>query len=105
MSWRTIKVRENTYKRLRGLGMGIDRAIRVLLASRARAIEEKLTEMREVGGDLVSAIMSAGLFRIRFKDFGIKRVLEDGNDLTLEGFITLTVPDPDLREKIKEAVR
>ena len=98
--WRSIKVKEDTYQRLRSMGLGIDKAIRTLLKEREEEIVGKITSIERKAREIADEMIRRGVFDIRFKGASIISVSEENDDLVIKLFLRINVPDPGLREFI-----
>jgi len=107
--FRSIKVKEGTYKKIKqtaaDLGVGISKAIDSLAKVKSEAVSEKIREIGEVGGEIADVLLDAGVFDIKFKGAGVTEAKEEENNILIYGFIKIEIPDRDIRTAVLEAVQ
>ena len=106
MNWKSIKVKEDVYRMLKNIGGGsIKKAIELLLKTQQKRIEEKFAEISEVGRELAELLFRYGIFSIKIVGGNIENISQSGNYLKIKGYITLYVPDSELRTKIFDLIK
>jgi len=103
--YRTIKVKEGTYQKLKSFKNGISRAVDVLLKVQQQKIEEKLEDLRGMSESIAEVLFRYGVFDIQFKGATIEKVIEDGDMITIEGRVNILIPHEEVRAKILEILR
>jgi len=105
MRWRSIKVKEETYEGLKKLGMGIGKAVDLLLKVQREKVERTLSDIESLGRELADKLLDAGVFDIRFKGAKVEEVIEEGDCITMRGSVTIQIPSEELRQRIVEVIR
>jgi len=103
--WKTIKVPEELYEKLKAMNVGISKAIEVLLESQREKLEQKIEDVEKVGREVAEILFRSGFFNIRVKGASLDRIEQDGDDVIFHGTFAITVPDEDVRKKIIEVVK
>lgn len=100
--YKSIKVPEETYEKVKDMGKGIGEAVDLLVTARQEAIEKKITELSEVGDELADILLEAGIFEINFQGAGIESIEEHGDSLHIRALIKISVPEEKVRSMILE---
>jgi len=103
--WTTVKVPKETYDALKRMGMGIGKAIEVLVKSQQQRLEQRLGEIEEAGRDIADILIKSGFFNIKLLGGKVTEVSEEGSRLTISGYLVVDVPNEDVRKRIIERLR
>ena len=103
--WRTIKVKKETYEQLKKMGVGIGRAVDLLVRLQKKKLERKIEDIREAASEIADILVEHGLFSIRVGSCGIESVEVEGDQVYVKGYANLIIPDEEVRNKIIEILR
>ena len=103
--WQTIKVKDRVYKELKDMGIGISKAVEVLVDMQKQAIENKIADIKSLGNDIAEILFKYGVFDIRFAGAGIQNITEQGDTLQSRGFVNIKIPNAEARAKIIELLK
>lgn len=103
--WKSIKVKESVYKDLKKMGTGISGAVEILVKDQKDKIERKIEDVKEISNELAAIMLEQGIFDIRFKGAGVTDVIENGNTITVRGFINVLIPNEEARQRIIEVLK
>jgi hypothetical protein len=106
--YKTVKIPEEAYEVLKNLqkqGVPITRVLEMMVMSYRKGVEEKVEETKRKAEEIAEAMFRKGFFDIRFREGKVTEVYEDGDDLVIRGYVRLTIPDEEIRQMIKDAVR
>jgi predicted CopG family antitoxin len=102
--YKTVKVSEDVYKQLKDMGVGISKALEIMVESQKGAIESKVRSIEASAREIAEIMFQKGIFDIRLKGGGVSSVEEDGDDLVIYGFVRISIPDDELRAKVMEVL-
>ena len=100
--WKSIKVRKEIYEKLKGMGVGISKAIEILVKAQKKQIERRFVELEKAADELVKYMFEKGVFDIKITGASVTSVEEIGSTVRIEGCIDVYIPDEDIRRKIVE---
>jgi hypothetical protein len=103
--YKSVKVPQKTYDQLKAMGQGYGKALEVIVESQKQAIEQKVTEIGEIGRRLYEEVLAKGLFNIKIAGVRVGEVREDGNNIFINLEAIIEVPDVDARRAIMDAVK
>jgi len=103
--YKSIKVKGRVYKDLKRMGKGIGKAVEILVDSQKIEIEQKIEDVTGLGSEIAAIMLEHGIFDIRFKGAGIQDVTENGDMLTIRGFVNIVINNEEARERIIEALQ
>jgi len=103
--YKTIKVKESTYKELKEMGQGISKAVETLVKDKKQEVEEQLKTIEEVGTNIANIMLDSGFFDIKFKGISINNVEEEGEDIRINGTVVLGIGHEGVRKSIIEALK
>ena len=103
--WKTIKVKKDTYEALKKMGVGIGRAVDLLVRLQKKRIERKIEDISEAASEIADILVKHGLFSIRLDSCGIESVEVEGDQVHVRGYANLIIPDEEVRNKIIEILR
>jgi len=102
--FKTIKVRKETYDELKRLGVGISKAVEILVEEQKHRIQRKIDDIRAVGKDIANILLEHGVFDIRFKGAEITDVQVDGDTIYITARAGVSIPNEEARMKILEVI-
>ncbi|MCJ7759911.1 hypothetical protein MUP59_02055 [Candidatus Bathyarchaeota archaeon] len=102
---KTIKVAPETHKKLEEMGVGIGKAVDILVEERAQQVAEKVEEISELGAQIGEILLAHGVFDIRFAGAAIQNVDVQGENLEITCLLKIAVPDEEVRKAIIDAVK
>jgi len=102
---KSIKVPEEVHKDLKDMGVGISKAVELLVEEKKQAITEKVEEISELGTELGQIVADYGLFDLKFAGASIETIDEIGEMLDITAHIKIILPDADVRQRIMEALK
>jgi predicted CopG family antitoxin len=102
--FRTIKVSEDVYEDLKRMGIGISRALEIIVKSQRSVIESKMGEIERSANEIARLMLERGFFDIRLRGVGVSSVEEQDDSLIVYGYCKISIPDGDLRSKIKNVL-
>lgn len=100
--WKTIKVTAETKEALEKMGLGIGKAVTVLVKQRQAALEKKMEEVEALGTDIADILAQSGFFDVKLLGGSITDVKEDDTIITIHGYFSIDIPNDDARERIIE---
>lgn len=103
--WKSIKVKEKVYEDLKKMGKGISGAVEILVKNQKEKIERKIEDVKEISNELAAIMLEQGIFDIRFKGAGVTDVIEDGDTITVRGFVNVLIPNDEARQKIIQVLK
>lgn len=103
--WKSIKIKEKVYESLKKMGKGISGAVEILVKDQQEKIERKIEDVKEISNELAAIMLEQGIFDIRFKGAGVSDVIEDGDTITVRGFINVLIPNQEARQRIIEVLK
>lgn len=103
--WKSIKVKKRTYEDLKKMGKGISQAVEILVESQKEEIETKIEDIKDVADDVAQILLEHGVFDIRFAGAGVEDIKEDGETITVKGFIRVIIPHEEARAKLIEVLK
>lgn len=103
--WKSIKVKESTYKNLKKMGKGISQAVELLVEQQKEQIETKIQDVKAVADDIAGILMEHGVFDIKFAGAGIQDITEHGETVCIKGFVRVTIPNEEARAKLVEVLK
>ena len=106
--WQSIKVEKGVHENLKDLskdmGVGIGKAVEVLVETRRSAVTKKIEDISEISGEIADILLESGLLDIKFKGAGIENASIDGDCLFIHGYISVEIPDASARKEIYEVL-
>jgi len=102
--YRTVKVTEDVYRSLKDMGVGISKALEIMVKTQKSAIESKVKNIEASAQEIAQLMFQKGIFDVRFRGGGVSSVEEDGDSLIIYGFAKLSIPNDELRAKVKEVL-
>lgn len=102
--FRSVKVKESTYEDLKGMGMGISKAMEVLVSAKKDAVAKKMDNLTEISSELADIMFTSGVFDIKFRGSGVENVELQDDGITIRGFITVGISDRDAREEVYRVI-
>jgi predicted CopG family antitoxin len=102
--YKSIKVKEDVYEGLKKMGVGLSKAVEVLLKKQREEIERKIDDVGRIGSEIAEIMLRHGFFDIKILKTAIIDVEEDGDILNIKGCISLSIPNEEARIKIKEVL-
>jgi len=103
--WKSIKVKANTKEKLEDMGVGIGRAVEILVEAKRQAVSDKIGDLGEITGDIADILLSSGMLDIKFRGSGVDDVSIDGDCIVIRGFIKAGIADEDAREEIYRVIK
>ena len=107
--FKSIKVKESTREGLRELakdmGVGIGKAVDILVETRQTAITKKIEDISEISDEIAEILLSSGLLDIKFEGAGVETVNLEGDSILVHGFIRVGIADDDARQEIYEVLK
>lgn len=103
--YKSIKVKEKTYKEIKDMGKGISGAIEMLVEGRQRAVTDKIEGISDVAEEIADIMFASGFFDIKFGGGEIESIEEVGNNIVLRGFINIGIEDGGARAEVLEALK
>lgn len=103
--WKSVKIREDIYKQLKDMGIGISKAIEILLEEQRKRIEEKFQSIEQITAEIFEEMVKNGFFNITLKGFCILDVHEENEDIIISGIVAINVPNSKVRKKIVEKLK
>jgi len=102
--YKSIKVREDVYEGLKKMGIGLSKAVEVLLEKQREEIGKRIDDIGRIGSEIAGIMLRQGFFDIKILKTAITDVEEDGDVLNIKGYISISIPNQEAREKIKEVL-
>ncbi|GAG77682.1 unnamed protein product, partial [marine sediment metagenome] len=103
--WKSIRVKANTKDKLEDMGVGISKAVEMLVEMRQKAVTDKIEDIGEITGDIANILFESGLFDIKFRGSGLDNVSIEGDCVIIHGFIKVGIADEGARQEIYEAIK
>lgn len=103
--WKSIKVKADTKEKLEDMGVGIGRAVEILVEAKQKAISGKIDDLSGITGDIADILFSSGMLDIKFRGSGVDDVSIDGDCVVIRGFIKAGIADEDAREEIYRVIK
>jgi hypothetical protein len=103
--FKTIKVDEETYKKLKESGFGISKAVAVFVKAAEKTMQSKLEQIQGIGEQIMSHLAAQGFFNISFGGYGLEAVEEESDAVVFRGWVKLRIPNPELRAKLIEIAK
>ncbi len=107
--YESIKVKVETREKLRdaaeGMGVGIGKAVEILVETRQQAISDKIGDLNEITGEIADILLSSGMLDVKFKGSGIDSVTMEDDCVIIHGFIKAGITDADAREEIFRVIK
>jgi len=103
--WKSIKIKADTKEKLEDMGVGIGRAVEILVEAKRQAVSDKIGNISELTGDIADILLSSGMLDIKFRGSGIDDVSIDGDCVVIRGFIKAGISDADAREEIYRVMK
>lgn len=100
--WKSVKVKEDIYNQLKESGIGIGKAIEVLVTEQKKKVVEKFESIEQLSKEIGNIMLTEGFFDIKFKGMTALDVTEEDNNLIVTGMIKIQINNKDARRKIKE---
>jgi len=99
-AWKSVKIKESTYKDLQDMGQGIGKAVDILVSAKKEAVSKKMDDVAGVSAELAEIMLASGMFDIKFKNSGIESIDLEDDSVTIHGFITVGITDKNAREEV-----
>lgn len=103
--YQSIKVRKDVYDDLKRMGVGIGKAIEILVKTQQEQITRKIENIEAVSNDIVELMLQHGVFDIRFAGAGINSVVEADKVVQINGYVNISIPNEEARTKLVEILR
>jgi len=103
--YKSIKVREDVYEELKKMGIGISKAIEILLKEQKEKIMEKMESIEKIAQDIGEVMLSEGIFDIRFRGAKILDVQESDDDIAITGMVVINIPNEHARKVLIEKLK
>ena len=103
--YKSIKVKEGVYEDLKRMGKGIGEAVEILVKTQKQEIERKVDDVKELGSDIAAIMLEQGIFDIKFRGAGVQDVEENGDVVTVRGFVNVEIANEEARAKIIEVLK
>jgi len=103
--YKSIKVPEETYEKLKSMGKGISEALTTLVEDKEKAIEKKMADIGDVAEDLAEELLKSGIFEIRFAGFELDDVLENGDSMVIKATVRVEIPDEQTRKTVIDVLK
>jgi hypothetical protein len=103
--YKTVKVRKDTYEALKRMGVGIGKAIEMLVKQQEQAVTRKIEDIEKAGRELAELFLKHGLFDIKLNGAGISGVTESGDVVRVSGYIDIRIPNDEARQKLVEVLK
>ena len=98
--FKSIKVKESTYEEIKGMGVGISKAMELLVSAKKDAVTKKMGDLTEISSELVDIMLASGVFDIKFRGSGLESIELQDDGIIIRGFITVGISDKDAREEV-----
>jgi len=103
--WKSIKVKAETKDKLEDMGVGIGKAVEILIDAKQRAVSDKIGDISEITGEIADILLESGMLDIKFKGSGIDDVSIDDDCIIIRGFIKAGISDINAREEIYRVIK
>ena len=99
--WKSVKIKGETYERLKKLGgESISKSIDDLIGAAQSRFEETISDAKSAAQDIANYLVTHGYFDIRFRNLAISNVSVQGDVLHLRLLAEIKVPNKEVLEKI-----
>ena len=102
--YKSIKVKEGVYKDLKRMGKGIGEAVEILVEAQKESVEKKIEDVKGLGSDIAEIMLEHGIFDIKFKGAGVQDIEENGDVVTIRGFVNVEIANEEARAKLIEVL-
>jgi len=107
--YESIKVKLDTREKLKGaadsMGVGIGKAVEMLVDAREQAIAQKVEDIGELANEVADILLDSGLLDVKFRGAGVEDAELSDNCLVIRGFIKIEIPDENARKEILGVLR
>ena len=103
--WKSIKVKAETKEKLEDMGVGIGKAVEILVEAKQKAISGKIGDLSDITGDIADILLSSGMLDIKFMGSGIDDVSMEDDCIVIRGFIKAGISDTDAREEVYRVIK
>ncbi len=104
--YKTIKVKKEVYNKLKELGgESLSKSIEDLINAAHAKVSKKLSDARAAADEIAKYLISHGYFDIKLRDAGITKVNVSDNLITIQGQITIHIPNREILNKIINILR
>ena len=107
--WTSIKVKKEVRDKLRenaqAMGVGVGKAVEILVEARQEAISQKIENIEEIGNEIADILLSSGLLDIKFRGAGVEDINIDDKCIYIHGFIKIEIPDEKARLEIYRVIK
>lgn len=103
--WKSVKIKAGTKEKLEDMGVGIGKAVEMLVDARQGAVSAKIEDITEITGEIAEILLSSGLLDIKFRGGGVDDVSMDGDCITIHGYVKAGIPEEGVRQEIFEAIK
>lgn len=103
--WKSIKVKAETKEKLEDMGVGIGKAVEILVEAKQKAISGKIGDLSDITGDIADILLSSGMLDIKFMGSGIDDVSMEDDCIVIRGFIKAGISDADAREEVYRVIK
>jgi len=103
--YKSVKIKSDVYKQIKEMGVGISKAVELLLKEQEKKIEEKFADLEEIAGELGKIMIEEGFFSIKFKGFKISEVKEVGEDVVISGTVAIGINNANARKLLIEKLK
>jgi len=103
--WKSIKVKADTKEKLEDMGVGIGKAVEILVEAKRQAVSDKIGDLGKITGDIADILLSSGMLDIKFMGSGIDDVSIEDECVVIRGFIKAGISDADAREEIYRVIK
>ena len=104
--WKTIKLRRETYEKLKNLGgESISKSINDLINAATTKVESAVQDTKKIAEQLALYLVQHGYFDIKFRNFNIYRVVVEGDIVKIEGGVSISIPNREVLDKVVQMMR
>ena len=103
--WKSVKIRAGTKDKLEEMGVGIGKAVEMLVEARQEAVSAKIEDITDITGEIAEILLSSGLLDIKFRGGGIDDVSMEDDCITIHGYVKAGIPEDGVRQEIFEAIK
>ena len=103
--WKSIKIKAGTKEELEDMGVGISKAVEMLVTARKDAVTGKIEDISGITEEIADILFESGLLDIKFKGSGIESVSMEGDCIVIHGYIKAGITDEGARQEIFEVMK